>query len=107
MFCPKCGTELKDGDAFCNKCGERLEKQTEKKDDGNFVGALICLFAGIASFAVSLHFYNLIDTANNTITGYVQYADQVDGFTVALWLFVLVGLFFFCLAAHTWHKNRR
>lgn len=27
MFCPKCGTNLKDGAAFCAKCGAQLTQQ--------------------------------------------------------------------------------
>ena len=26
MFCPKCGTNLKDTDEFCSKCGTNLKK---------------------------------------------------------------------------------
>ena len=25
MFCPKCGSEVKDGDMFCGECGMRME----------------------------------------------------------------------------------
>lgn len=29
MFCPKCGTELREGASFCPKCGTKLENRTE------------------------------------------------------------------------------
>jgi uncharacterized membrane protein YvbJ len=25
MYCPKCGTKVREGDNFCYKCGSRLE----------------------------------------------------------------------------------
>lgn len=29
MFCPKCGTELREGASFCPKCGTKIENRTE------------------------------------------------------------------------------
>lgn len=29
MFCPKCGSELREGAGFCPKCGTKIEKRTE------------------------------------------------------------------------------
>lgn len=29
MFCPKCGSELREGASFCPKCGTKIENRTE------------------------------------------------------------------------------
>ena len=31
MFCPKCGNQIDDNAAFCNKCGEKLHNMGEKE----------------------------------------------------------------------------
>ena len=35
MFCPKCGTEIRNGISFCPKCGVKIQSQTEKSPDVN------------------------------------------------------------------------
>lgn len=35
MFCPKCGTEIRNGISFCPKCGGKIQNQTEKSPDVN------------------------------------------------------------------------
>lgn len=35
MFCPKCGTEIRNGISFCPKCGVKIQSQTEKSLDVN------------------------------------------------------------------------
>lgn len=35
MFCPKCGTEIRNGISFCPKCGVKIQNQTEKSPDVN------------------------------------------------------------------------
>ena len=35
MICPKCGSEMNDGSAFCTKCGAALNAQNNEQAKGN------------------------------------------------------------------------
>ena len=42
MFCPKCGSELRDDAVFCDKCGAKISKK-----NNSFVPLLIAIIVGI------------------------------------------------------------
>jgi hypothetical protein len=64
MYCKKCGTEIKDGERFCSKCGAPANEEAVapakkaepvKKETPNFVGILlgaISLAFGLTSLGI-------------------------------------------------------
>lgn len=56
MFCEKCNNELKDGEKFCGKCGEKVK--TDKKGKIKILISMLCISAFLVVISlVFLYFY--------------------------------------------------
>lgn len=57
MFCVKCGKELKEGEIFCNKCGNKINDNNDNVDNNNKTKKIFVIGAIILAF---LFFISLI-----------------------------------------------
>ena len=99
MFCPKCGKEVADDQAFCPGCGERIssgtvaqENVTPAKKPSTVVPFLLGLILGILGVIIAVLVYNGNDgpyTKNPTTHALLW---SVIG--MIIWIPLLFGILF-------------
>ena len=111
MYCRKCGAELKDGDIFCPKCGQKVEEEVhqetvrqevvfKRQRDESLcnVGFIFCVIGTVVlGFAIFPLLWCIPMTTS--FSEKAKYGEKVGvGFKICTLLFVsfIAGILLFC-----------